>query len=116
MAWDYMTRQRPQPVHASCPENFTKMESYPLEYVLHHVPNMAVWGLSEAKSLALSGGSGKDAQDDASNSLRKALLSVLLAKNNKSVWEAATQKDTAFFHVTLLEQVRATPLRGLPCR
>ncbi|KAJ3175049.1 hypothetical protein HDU87_006445 [Geranomyces variabilis] len=81
------------------------MESYPLEYVLHHVPLMAVLGLLEPEQ--------NEQQDDAEGigAVRKSLLSALMAKNNASIWDASGKKEAAFFHVTVLDKTHVFPPR-----
>ncbi|KAI8917170.1 Gryzun, putative trafficking through golgi-domain-containing protein [Powellomyces hirtus] len=87
------------------------MESYPLEYVLHHVPLMAVSGLLDTEVLGNNDGM---LQEDAGGSLRKSLLSVLMSKNNASIWDAAAKKEAPFFHVTVLDKTHVFPPRRSP--
>ncbi|TPX72790.1 hypothetical protein SpCBS45565_g00138 [Spizellomyces sp. 'palustris'] len=87
------------------------MESYPLEYVLHHVPLMAVMGLIEPDIEPPNG----PTDTPTSSSLKKVLLSVLMAKNNMSIWDAAAKREgfSAFFHVTVLDKAHVFPPRKL---
>ncbi|KAI9362023.1 Gryzun, putative trafficking through golgi-domain-containing protein [Zopfochytrium polystomum] len=105
------------------------MESYPLEYVLHHVPLMAVLGLAPLPSPstsdptadlgvqgsstgALSTAAMKASSRDAVLAAGKAsLLAALMAKNSVSVWDAASGKGVGFFHVVSLDRVSLMPRR-----
>ncbi|KAI8820769.1 Gryzun, putative trafficking through golgi-domain-containing protein [Fimicolochytrium jonesii] len=84
------------------------MESYPLEYVLHHMPLMAVLGLLEDHPASDT----QTPQDPRTGgNLKNSLLSTLMARNNTSIWDAAAKKDAAFFHVTVLDKTHVFPPR-----
>ncbi|KAJ1341153.1 hypothetical protein BSLG_004276 [Batrachochytrium salamandrivorans] len=76
------------------------MESHPLEFVLHQVPLVAILGLTECSVLPpLPEDVEKDSpvyrramQDHTSFNTKKALLGLLMAKNNASVWDSSDSK------------------------
>ncbi|KAI9100994.1 Gryzun, putative trafficking through golgi-domain-containing protein [Phlyctochytrium arcticum] len=83
------------------------MEWYPLEYVLHHVPLMAVMGLVESEQEQKLG------DDLGSAAVKKSLLAALMAKNNLSIWDASAKKDAPLYHFTVLDKAHVFPPRKL---
>ncbi|KAJ3191020.1 hypothetical protein HK101_008161 [Irineochytrium annulatum] len=88
------------------------METFPLEYVLHHVPLMAVFGLPIPDAAEYP--SAPTAATTAS--AKTGIMSALLAKNSTSVWDAATSGakitgSAGFFHVVAWPKNHALPPR-----
>jgi hypothetical protein len=78
------------------------METYPLEYVLHHVPLMAVIGLLDPPPSQQPADTLQ--QQSQPSPVRKALLTSLMAKNNASIWDSGG-RGVGFFHVIALDKV-----------
>ncbi|KAJ3278121.1 hypothetical protein HK104_002636 [Borealophlyctis nickersoniae] len=90
------------------------METYPHDYVLHHVPLMAVIGLITPDPPPDAPPS-KRKNSTSTLPIKKQLLSVLIAKNNISVWDAASGKGGAVFRVVVLDKSHLfPPKRRLP--
>lgn len=95
------------------------MESYPHEYVLHHAPLMAVLGLLEvpAPQADIGASHGQTAEPVPTSSRKKydiatvkrSLLTILLARNNASVWDTAAE-TAPLIRVVALEKVCAANL------
>ncbi|KAI8814094.1 Gryzun, putative trafficking through golgi-domain-containing protein [Cladochytrium replicatum] len=108
------------------------LESYPLEYILHHVPLMGVMGLLEpgsggdptnaavvstppgTPSQTTSTAAGTTAKPRPTSYVKKTLLAALMAKNNRSIWDGG--KGSHFFHVMPLEKSHTFPPKKLPNR
>ncbi|KAI9017652.1 Gryzun, putative trafficking through golgi-domain-containing protein [Gaertneriomyces semiglobifer] len=88
------------------------MESYPLEYVLHHVPLMGAIGLLEGEEDQVDLETDGQVQGGAwIEQLRQDLRAILLAKNNLSIWDAGNVKENPFFHSTILEKNHSFPAK-----
>ncbi|KAI8815244.1 Gryzun, putative trafficking through golgi-domain-containing protein [Cladochytrium replicatum] len=108
------------------------LESYPLEFILHHVPLMGVMGLLEPASggdptnagavgtppgtplLTTSTATGTAAKSRPTSSVKKTLLAALMAKNSQSIWDGG--KGSHFFHLVPLEKSHTFPPKKLPNR
>ncbi|KAJ3416366.1 hypothetical protein HDV05_001934 [Chytridiales sp. JEL 0842] len=93
------------------------METYPLEYVLHHVPLMAVLGLLDPVPAGGAPAAASDLNQQAvvaaaqpASSVKKTLLACLMAKNNTSIWES-TGKGVGLFHVLSLDKSHTFPAK-----
>ncbi|GBC06239.1 hypothetical protein RclHR1_06700003 [Rhizophagus clarus] len=104
------------------------MDSYPPEFILHHVPLMAVIGLGTARDLAEqptpTNGSVQNSPGSKAQSRRsslsaasiprqppsKALLSLLTAKNQVGIWGPG-RNAIAGFHVVAVEKNHQFPPR-----
>ncbi|KAK5673417.1 hypothetical protein QVD99_000865 [Batrachochytrium dendrobatidis] len=95
------------------------MESYPLEFVLHQVPLVAVVGLSCYSVLPpLPVDVDKNSpmylravQDQTSAHVRKLLLTLLTAKNNIGLWDSPTSKS--LYKIMAVDKSHAFPKRQL---
>ncbi|KAJ1558908.1 hypothetical protein HK096_006580 [Nowakowskiella sp. JEL0078] len=92
------------------------------EYILHHVPLMAVLGLSDSagnssqNEISISSSATIPPPPLAMNvqasqsSAKKALLTALTAKNNSSIWDSAG-KQPSFFYVVPVDKNHIFPAR-----
>src|SRR5579883_2611502 len=94
------------------------MESLPREFILHHVPLMAVMGLGTGGNSELSSPTSPISSSSRRGSvstgspptstrqqLSKSLLALLTAKSHTGIWEAG-KGSGANFHVVAIEKVR----------
>ncbi|KAI9203606.1 Gryzun, putative trafficking through golgi-domain-containing protein [Polychytrium aggregatum] len=90
------------------------MESYPLEYVLHHVPLMGVLGLQPS---VVESPPPSSPLVESLASLKESLLTILVAKNNLGIWDTTTAvKLSGFFHVVSLGKDHVFTAHKLPGR